>query len=97
MTETSDVLTVLVAACENVNMSTDVKVVLSITANAEHLEDRRLLFEKEIDRFSAWMRENPDWKQQGALTRPERVLLLTYLMHKYEGHIDAGTYGGEKK
>jgi hypothetical protein len=78
-------------------MSTDVKIVLDLKTNAEHPEDRRLLFEQEVEEFSVWMTHNPDWKQQGALTRPERVLLLTYLMHKYAGHIDAKTYGGEKK
>ena len=51
-------------------------------------EERMKFFEKEVDDFSAWMAQLKDWKYQGPLTKPERVLLLTYLMQKYEGKID---------
>lgn len=77
-------------------MSTDVHIeVVGDMGMAK--EELRKIFEKEIDDFSTWMHNNPDWKQQGPLTRPERVIMLTYLMNKYAGHIDAKTYGQEKK
>lgn len=51
-------------------------------------EERMKFFEKEVEDFSDWMTRLPDWKYQGPLSKPERVLLLTYLMQKYEGKID---------
>jgi hypothetical protein len=60
-------------------------------------EELTELFQKEVDDFSEWMAGNPNWKQQGPLSRPEKVLLVTYLMQKYAGNIDAKTYGQEKK
>jgi len=46
------------------------------------------LFTKEVDDFSRWLERKPPTMQQGALTKAERVLLLTYLMQKYAGNID---------
>jgi len=45
-------------------------------------------FRKEVDDFSAWMERLPDWKYQGPLSSAERILLVTYLMQKYTGHVD---------
>lgn len=73
-------------------MSADVQVVTKV----ESKEDLLKLFEQEVEDFSQWMEKNPRVMQQGALTRPERVLLLTYLMQKHAGNIDAKRYGPEK-
>lgn len=45
-------------------------------------------FTQEVDDFSAWLEKAPPALQQGALTKPERILLLTYLMQKYAGNLD---------
>lgn len=50
--------------------------------------DKLAILEKEVDDFDSWMQKLQDWKYQGPLTKPERVLLLTYLMQKHSGHID---------
>lgn len=46
------------------------------------------VFNTEIEKFSKWLETAPMEIQQGALTRPERVLLLTYFMQKYAGNLD---------
>lgn len=46
------------------------------------------IFTKEIDDFSKWLETKTAVMQQGALTRPERILLLTYFMQKYAGNLD---------
>lgn len=46
------------------------------------------LFTKEVDDFSKWLETKTPVLQQGALTKPERILLLTYFMHKYAGNLD---------
>jgi len=73
-------------------MPSTVQVTVAV-AGTPSKEELLKIFTSEIDEFSQWMANNPDWKQQGALTRPERVLLLTYLMQKYAGNLDAKKYG----
>jgi hypothetical protein len=51
-------------------------------------EELVALFTRDVDDFSKWLETKPSTMQQGALTTPERVLLLTYLMQKYVGNID---------
>jgi hypothetical protein len=46
------------------------------------------LFSKELDGFSEWLATSAPDLQQGALTKPERVLMLTYFMQKYAGNLD---------
>jgi len=67
-------------------------VVLKVEANVplSH-EETLLLFQKEIDDFDRFMQGLKNPLQQGALTKPERVLLLTYLMQKYAGHLEGGS------
>lgn len=51
-------------------------------------EDLVKIFSAEIEKFSKWMEKAPGTLQQGALTKPERVLMLTYFMQKYAGNLD---------
>jgi hypothetical protein len=51
-------------------------------------EDQVKVFNTEIEKFSKWLETVPSAVQQGALTQPERILLLTYFMQKYAGHLD---------
>jgi hypothetical protein len=69
--------------------------VIVTVAGAERMSDAEKLevFKKEVDDFSLWMSKLPDWKYQGALTRAERVLLITYLVHKSTGKIDEAVNG----
>jgi hypothetical protein len=46
------------------------------------------IFNTEIEKFSKWLEKAPAAMQQGALTKPERVLMLTYFMQKYAGNLD---------
>jgi len=87
MTYLTDFLTEAVVRGKNAIMSQDVRLVVSALPGAEK-EELIKIFEAEIDKFSKWMETQPNWKQQGALTRPERVLLLTYFMQKWAGNID---------
>jgi len=41
--------------------------------------------DKEIELFSAFMVSIKDWRAQGALTNPEKVLLRTFLIQKLQG------------
>lgn len=54
------------------------------------ISKERLLeaFTREVEDFSEWMEKTPPELQQGPLTKPEKVLLLTYLMQKYAGNLD---------
>jgi hypothetical protein len=67
-------------------------VVLTLAEEFKNLSQEELteLFKKEAEDFSNWMARLPDWKYQGPLTKPETVLLTTYLMQKYAGKIDGG-------
>ena len=56
-------------------------------------QDLLKVFESELDDFSQWLANNPNWKQQGPLTQPERVLLRTYFVQKYSGNLDSKKYG----
>lgn len=65
------------------------EIELRISFDAGLTNDRLVeIFSKEIEDFSRWLEKRPPIMQQGALTKPERVLLLTYLMQKYAGNID---------
>lgn len=69
--------------------------VIVTVAGADRMSDAEKLevLKKEIDDFSNWMTKLPDWKFQGALTRAERVMLLTYLVHKSSGKLDGSANG----
>ena len=66
----------------------DVHLQVSIGGTGASKEELIQLFEQEIDGFSRWMEKAPGTLQQGALTRPERVLMLTYFMQKFAGNLD---------
>jgi hypothetical protein len=69
--------------------------VIVTIAGAHGMSDTEKLeiLKKEVDDFSVWMTRLPDWKYQGALTRAERVLLITYLVHKSSGKLDEVVHG----
>lgn len=70
------------------------EVSLSVTWLEPQSKDEMVkVFSQEVEEFSAWMEKIPDWKHQGGLTKPEKTLLLTYLVQKFVGNIDAKRYG----
>jgi hypothetical protein len=86
-----DSLDQLVGTCENRVMK---EVSIGVTWITPQSKDEMVkVFSQEVEEFSSWMEKLPDWKQQGGLTRPEKTLLLTYLIQKYVGNIDAKRYG----
>lgn len=66
-----------------------VSIVLASELSGKTREELVAIFKQEVEDFSAWMERLPDWKYQGPLTSAERILLATYLIQKYTGHIDA--------
>lgn len=69
-------------------------VVLSISPEVEAPTKEELLklFQREVEEFSNWMAELPDWKYAGPLMKQEKILLVTYLMQKHAGNLDAKKY-----
>ena len=63
-------------------------VALTVDEAYRTKEQQLALFEKEVEQFSQWMAGLKHPLQQGALTQPERVLLLTYLVQKNAGTLD---------
>lgn len=51
-------------------------------------EEISALLDAEVDRFSTFMDNLDDWKAKGALSKPERALIKTYLVQKLTGKID---------
>lgn len=69
-------------------MSADVHLSVSVNGTGASKEELLQIFEKEIDNFSRWMERAPSTLQQGALTKPERIILMTYFMKKLSGELD---------
>ena len=65
------------------------KVILTLDPSLEGKtkEEKSLIFDEEIQRFSDWLSQVSDFKAQGPLSRPERALIKTYLVQKYSGKI----------
>lgn len=51
------------------------------------------LFDEEVEKFSAFMDNVGDWRSRGALSKSEKALIKTYLVHKYRGHLDGEVNG----
>lgn len=60
---------------------------LSEELESKSKEEKIKIFEAEVDLFSHWLSELSDFKAQGPLSPPERALLMTYLIQKYNGKI----------
>ena len=43
--------------------------------------------DKEVERFSTFMANLPDWRAKGPLIGSEKAILKTYLVHKLRGVI----------
>lgn len=43
--------------------------------------------EEEVEKFSTWMANLEDFRARGALNNPEKALLRTYLIQKFQGKI----------
>jgi len=41
----------------------------------------------EVEKFSTWMANLEDFRARGALNSPEKALLRTYLIQKFQGKI----------
>lgn len=64
-------------------------ITLTLDPNLEgkSKEEKSVLFDEEVQRFSDWLSQISDFKAQGPLTRPEKALLKTYLIQKYSGKL----------
>lgn len=51
-------------------------------------EKRLAAIDDEVERFSKWLERLPDSRASGALSKPERALIKTYLVQKLAGKID---------
>jgi len=63
---------------------------IGIAVKSEHVEpvpkeELLKMFDQEIEDFSKFMAHLPDVKGQGPLTTPEKMIMKTYLVHKYKG------------
>ena len=70
----------------------EVVLTLAPEAGKPSREELLQLFQREVDDFSVWMSGLPDWKYAGPLMKQEKTLLLTYLMQKHAGNVDAKKY-----
>lgn len=50
-------------------------------------EEISALLDEEVERFSVWMENLSDWRAKGALSKPEKALVKTYLVQKLTGKI----------
>ena len=66
---------------------TDLELVLAVEHRGKTKDDLSLLLDLEIERFSNWMANLSDWRAAGALSRPEKALLKTYLVNKVTGKL----------
>jgi hypothetical protein len=77
--------------CENMMKEAAVAIVETRMA-PEHTgaskEEMLKLLDLEVEKFSAFMANLPDWRARGPLNNPEKALLKTYLVHKVAGHIE---------
>lgn len=65
----------------------DVILKLSDEHEPKTKEEKLKIFQEEVERFSYWLANLSDFKAQGALNNPEKALLMTYLIQKYNGKI----------
>lgn len=65
----------------------DIILTLDAVHEQKSKEEKLKVFEEEVSRFSNWLANLSDFKAQGPLSNPERALLLTYLLQKYNGKI----------
>ena len=65
----------------------DINLTLATEHEAKTKEEKSLLFDEEVQRFSHWLSQLSDFKAQGPLSKPEKALLKTYLVHKHLGKI----------
>jgi predicted acetyltransferase len=50
-------------------------------------EEISALMDIEVEKFSEWMENLSDWRAKGALSKPEKALVKTYLVQKLQGKI----------
>ena len=50
-------------------------------------EEVSALLDEEVEKFSVWMENLSDWRAKGALSKPEKALVKTYLVQKLTGKI----------
>ncbi len=50
------------------------------------------LFDQEVERFSKYMATLGDWKSVGPLNPAEKMLIKTFLVQKYTGKLDSGSF-----
>lgn len=68
----------------------DLTLVVSEEHQGKTKEELSAIFDKEIERFSHFMATLGDWRSVGPLNGGERMLLKTFLVHKYNGNVDKG-------
>ena len=61
----------------------DITLVLAEAHKGKAPQELLVLFDEEIERFSAFMDKLTDWRAQGALSGPEKALIKTYIVHKF--------------
>lgn len=66
----------------------DIDMKLDPKYDGKTKEELLAVFDQEVERFSKFMETISDSRIQGGLLPPERVLLKTYLVHKFRGRID---------
>lgn len=50
-------------------------------------EEISVLMDEEVEKFSVWLDNLSDWRAKGALSKPEKALVKTYLVQKLQGKI----------
>lgn len=66
----------------------DLVLKLSEELEGKTKEEKLVIFDKEVDRFSKWLERLNDPRANGPLSNPEKALLKTYLVQKYTGKLD---------
>lgn len=66
----------------------DISISLSEAHSQKSKEEILSILDKEVDAFSSFMATLGDWKSAGPLTKAERALIKTYLVHKITKKID---------
>jgi hypothetical protein len=65
---------------------------LILKLSDEHLhkskEEVSKILDEEVERFSTWLTKTTDFRAQGALCKPERALIKTYLLRKLLKELD---------
>jgi hypothetical protein len=66
----------------------DIDLKLDPKFDGKSKEEILSVFDQEVERFSKFMETIGDGRIQGGLLPPERVLLKTYLVHKFRGRLN---------